>query len=185
MDPQHRRLLESQYAALHQVGHAKPTLLALNMGSFVVIGQPEWAGVLKGTPHGHGAYAATSPVGSIGAARLSYVMGLTGVKLTLANAPLIPAIVGIGVDHGVYLVAALRRHADESSQREEGVKRTGRAILAATATTAVGFGSFLVADAGSLRSMGAIALLGVLAVGFASITIVPALYRLLGRGEPV
>jgi predicted RND superfamily exporter protein len=99
----------------------------------------------------------------------------------LVNVPILPAILGIGVDNGVYLAVAIARRGETPEGLRLAVDATGRAILAATATTACGFASFLVADSGSLRSIGLLALIGVLIAAFASLAVLPTLGELRAR----
>ncbi len=103
------------------------------------------------------------------------VMGWSQVHFTLFNIPILPAVVGIGVDNGVYLTDRIRQlHAagvDEPIAR--GVRETGAAILSATATTAIGFGALRVADNGGLAGIGTLAVLGVMLAAAAALWVVP------------
>ena len=109
------------------------------------------------------------------------ILGALGLKLSLFNVPVLPAILGIGVDNGVYLTAAIRRETSTKTGLHRSVDETGRAILAATMTTAVGFGAFLVADNGGLRTIGQLAVIGILAAAFASLLAVPTIAALVQR----
>jgi predicted RND superfamily exporter protein len=109
------------------------------------------------------------------------ILGTFGLKLSLFNVPILPAILGIGVDNGVYLTAAIRREDNTNTGLHRSVDETGRAILAATMTTAVGFGAFLVADSGGLRSIGQLAVIGILSTAVASLLAVPTIAALVQR----
>lgn len=109
------------------------------------------------------------------------ILGTFGLKLSLFNVPILPAILGIGVDNGVYLVAAIKREDRTNTGLHRSVDETGRAILAATMTTAVGFGAFLVADSGGLRTIGQLAVIGILATAVASLLAVPTIAVLIQR----
>lgn len=109
------------------------------------------------------------------------IMGTFGLKLSLFNVPILPAILGIGVDNGVYLTAAVRREADTTQGLLRSVDETGRAILAATTTTAVGFGAFLVADSGGLRTIGQLAVIGITTTAVAALLAVPTIAVLIQR----
>lgn len=115
------------------------------------------------------------------------VMGATGLKFTLLSVPVFPAILGIGVDHGVYLSTAIARSKTPQALIEA-VSETSRAIGAATATTALAFGSFLIADSGSLRDIGRAAVIGVIAAAVAALLILPTVAALIrgrvGRSSP-
>jgi predicted RND superfamily exporter protein len=106
------------------------------------------------------------------------LMGATGIKFTLFNLPILPAIMGIGVDNGVYLTDRIRRSRGEADGIARSLDETGGAILAATATTAVGFASFLVADSGGLRGIGSLAVLGICLAALAAVLVLPTLTAL-------
>jgi predicted RND superfamily exporter protein len=109
------------------------------------------------------------------------ILGAFDLKLSLFNVPILPAILGIGVDNGVYLTAAIRREDSTQTGLHRSVDETGRAILAATMTTAVGFGAFLVADSGGLRTIGQLAVIGISATAVASLLAVPTIAVLVQR----
>jgi hypothetical protein len=108
-------------------------------------------------------------------------MGLIGVKFTLFNFPILPAILGIGVDNAVYLADRMRRSQGQPDGLARSLQETGGAILAATATTAVGFAAFLVADSGGLRSIGAVAMIGICMTAAAALLVLPTLGALAAR----
>ncbi|PRQ06111.1 efflux RND transporter permease subunit [Enhygromyxa salina] len=109
------------------------------------------------------------------------ILGAFDLKLTLFSVPILPAILGIGVDNGVYLTAAIRREQSTNTGLHRSVDETGRAILAATMTTAMGFGAFLVADSGGLRTIGQLAVIGILSTAVASLLAVPTIAALVQR----
>jgi predicted RND superfamily exporter protein len=109
------------------------------------------------------------------------IMGTFDLKLTLFNVPILPAILGIGVDNGVYLAAAIRREDNTTPGLLRSVDETGRAILAATMTSVVGFGAFLVADSGGLRTIGQLAVIGISATAVAALLAVPTVAVLIQR----
>ncbi len=112
------------------------------------------------------------------------LMGSTGIKFTLVNVPILPAVLGIGVDNGVYLAIAIARRSKSPDGLKGAVDGTARAILAATATTVCGFASFLVADSGSLRSIGLLAVVGISMAAFAALTVLPTLAAISERVRP-
>jgi len=81
----------------------------------------------------------------------------------------------------VYLIAAIRRESTTKTGLYRSVDETGGAILAATMTTAAGFGAFLIADNGGLRSIGEVAAIGVLMASLAAMLAVPSLSALVQR----
>lgn len=109
------------------------------------------------------------------------ILGTFGLKLSLFNVPILPAILGIGVDNGVYLTAAIRRESSTNTGLHRSVDETGRAILGATTTTVVGFAAFLVADNGGLRTIGQLAVIGISMAAVASLLAVPTIIALIQR----
>ena len=105
-------------------------------------------------------------------------MGAMDIKFTLFNVPILPAILGIGVDNGVFLTAGIRGGRGRDDGLAIAVDETGRAILAATATTAIGFATFIVADSGGLRGIGAVAVLGICLTASAAVLVLPTLSAL-------
>ncbi|MCA9704278.1 MAG: MMPL family transporter [Myxococcales bacterium] len=110
---------------------------------------------------------------------LAGVMGAIDLRFTLFNLPILPAILGIGVDNGVYLTDRIRRSPPTASGLASALQETGGAILAATATTAVGFAAFMVADSGGVRGIGSLAVLGILLAAFAALLVLPTITALV------
>lgn len=118
-----------------------------------------------------------------------WLVGLMGVlelggyhvRFTLFNIPILPAILGIGVDNGVYLTDRIRRLHGEPGGLASALGGTGAAILAATATTVMGFAAFMVADNGGLRGIGKLAVLGISIAAITAILVLPALAAVFTR----
>ncbi len=108
-------------------------------------------------------------------------MGALGLKFTIFNMPILPAILGIGVDNGVYLADTIRRTHGETEALTRALQETGGAILAATLTTVAGFAAFMIADSAGLRSIGAVASLGILLAAIAALVVLPTLWVLRAR----
>ena len=109
------------------------------------------------------------------------LMGLLDVRFTLFNIPILPAILGIGVDNGVYLTDRIRRLHGEPGGLANALGGTGAAILAATATTVMGFAAFLIADNGGLRGIGKLAVLGISIAACTALLVLPSVAALVGR----
>jgi predicted RND superfamily exporter protein len=109
------------------------------------------------------------------------LMGLTGVRFTLFNIPILPAILGIGVDNGVYLTDRIRLLRGTPGGLASALEGTGAAILAATATTVMGFAAFMIADNGGLRGIGVLAVLGISIAAVTAILVLPSLASLTRR----
>ena len=106
------------------------------------------------------------------------LMGLLDVRFTLFNIPILPAILGIGVDNGVYLTDRIRRLHGEPGGLANALGGTGAAILAATATTVMGFAAFMIADNGGLRGIGALAVMGISIAAITALLVLPSLAAL-------
>ena len=109
------------------------------------------------------------------------LMGLLDVRFTLFNIPILPAILGIGVDNGVYLTDRIRGLRGEPGGLASALRGTGTAILAATATTMMGFAAFMVADNGGLRGIGEVAVIGIAVAAITAILVLPALAAVTTR----
>jgi predicted RND superfamily exporter protein len=105
-------------------------------------------------------------------------MGALGLKFTLFNMPILPAILGIGVDNGVYLADTIRRTHGEPEALTRALQETGGAILAATFTTVAGFAAFMAADSAGLRGIGAVASLGITLAAISALVVLPTLWVL-------
>ena len=89
MDPQHRLLLESGYAALHSSGERRQSLLTQegnrHVGVFLGIMNTDFATTVYAQQHGS-VYAATGGAASIAGGRLSFALGLTGPCISVDSA---------------------------------------------------------------------------------------------------
>jgi predicted RND superfamily exporter protein len=95
---------------------------------------------------------------------LAGAMSITGVPASVVTAAIVPLVLGIGVDGGVHLTAAWRRH---NGDLVAVFAETGLAIVVTTATSIAAFGAFIFATSPSLVQFGAQAagaLLGCLVV---------------------
>ncbi|HFE47387.1 MAG TPA: hypothetical protein ENJ18_18180 [Nannocystis exedens] len=111
------------------------------------------------------------------------LMGTFDVRFTLFNIPILPAVLGIGVDNGVYLTDRIRRlgASDPTDGLRRALRETGGAIVAATTTTALGFATFILADSGGLKGIGMVAVLGILCAAAAALLTIPCLFALAKR----
>jgi predicted RND superfamily exporter protein len=108
--------------------------------------------------------------------------GALGITLNVFNLAAIPLVFfGIGVDYNLYLYAR-HRETGHASVREA-MTWIGKPILVTWLTTVVGFGALLATDYAGIRSLGAIALVGLSACVVTSLLVVPALLRALFRPQ--
>ena len=122
------------------------------------------------------ALAATAPL-ALGIAWMLGIASAIDLRINFLNVATLPLIFGYGIDAGVQICHRFR----ESGSVATAVLATGRAVAASMLATAAGFAALLVAPHPGLRSVGALASLGV-ACGLAvSLTVVPAVLGLIGR----
>ncbi|ANM29622.1 hypothetical protein ABI59_08590 [Acidobacteria bacterium Mor1] len=115
---------------------------------------------------------------AVGATWMLGGMGLLDVHFNFANLVAVPLIIGVGIDHGVHIVSRLRYEGNEGM--ETVLRHTGRAILIASLTTMIGFGSLTLADHSGMQSLGIVLLLGVGACLLTSMVVLPNVLILLG-----
>jgi len=108
-------------------------------------------------------------------------MGLLGIAASVVTVAITPLVLGIGVDGGVHLLAAWKRH---DGRLEDVFTETGLAIVVTFCTSVAAFAAFMVSQSPSLVHFGSqasFALAGCLVV---TLIVLPWLFeRLLPRGE--
>ena len=107
------------------------------------------------------------------------LMGLRGVAINVTNVGVIPMILGIGVDYAVYVAHAYFRISGEDALAA--MRMTGKAIFLCMLTTLIGFGSLAQSIHPVLRSMGELAVIGVVICFLTTVTVLPSLLILRGR----
>ncbi len=109
-------------------------------------------------------------------------MALLGMQYNGANVIGFPLLVGIGVDTGVHII---HRHLQEAGENIANVVRhTGRAVLLATGTTMIGFGSLAFATHQGMATLGQVLLIGMGACLVTSTLFLPALLRMIEGPAP-
>lgn len=113
----------------------------------------------------------------VGAVWTLGVMEVFQLRFNLANLIILPLIVGLGIENGVHIV---HRYMEG---REKGIpplpRSMERAILASSLTTMIGFGSLMVSRHQGVYSIGLLLTLGTGCVLLASLTVLPALLRIV------
>ncbi len=115
----------------------------------------------------------------IGLAAMSGIMVVFGLDFNFLNVMVLPMIIGIGIDDGVHLVNTYKQ--SHPSDLFEALSKTGRAVVLTSLTTLVGFGSITLSHYPGLRSMGYVALIGIVACLFASVIVMPAVFSIIGN----
>ena len=106
-------------------------------------------------------------------------MGLAGLSFNFANLVAIPLIIGVGIDNGVHIVHRVRLEGAEGMSVV--LRHTGRAILIASLTTMIGFGSLGLASHQGLASLGKVLLLGGGSCLVTSTLVLPNILVALGK----
>ena len=106
------------------------------------------------------------------------LMRAFGLSFNFANLVAVPIVLGVGIDAGVHVVHRLRLEGGDGIMTA--VSHTGRAILIASLTTMVGFGSLVFASHRGMASLGALLLLGVAACAIAALIVLPNLVIVSG-----
>jgi predicted exporter len=112
-------------------------------------------------------------------------MRVTGMKLNMINLIAFPLLVGIDVDYGIFLTAALRRHEMTGLAVPQLVERlhpAASAVLLCAATTILGFGSLAFTSIPAVQSLGVAVTVGVASCVIGTFFLgVPALVLLVRR----
>jgi predicted RND superfamily exporter protein len=101
------------------------------------------------------------------------IMGWAEVNLNPFNFIVLPILIGIGLDDGIHIY----RRYQEIGDIGKTLATTGRSVLVTTLTTMCGFGSLSMADYHVLKSMGIMAIVGVVACFVFSVITLPAILR--------
>ena len=105
-------------------------------------------------------------------------MRLVGISFNFANLVAVPLIIGVGIDNGVHVIHRVRLEGREGM--DVVLRHTGRAILIASLTTMIGFGSLALAAHRGIASLGIVLLLGVGACLITSTVVLPNLLVAFG-----
>jgi len=104
-------------------------------------------------------------------------MALFDVRMNIANLIVIPLFMGMAIDNGIHLVDRALEPPHIAAQRA--TQSTGKAVVLATLTTIVGFGSLMVAQHAGIFSFGLLLALAVSCLLLAVFTTLPLLLRVV------
>jgi len=107
-------------------------------------------------------------------------LSLGGVDVNPANLIVLPLIMGIGMDSGVYVIHDFRHQKGKYTM----TRSTVNAVTITSLTTMVGFGSMMVAAHQGLVSLGMVLTIGVACCLFVSLVLLPAVLTLITRNRP-
>ncbi|GAW67411.1 transporter [Geoanaerobacter pelophilus] len=106
-------------------------------------------------------------------------MWLFGIDFNSANIIVMPLVLGIAVDSGIYIINRFRR--EEGSAAAVVLSSTGVGVLLNTLTIMASFGALMVAHHQGVFSIGAVMSLGMVACQLAFMVTLPAVLTLAGK----
>lgn len=106
-------------------------------------------------------------------------MWLFGINFNSANIIVMPLVLGIAVDSGIYIINRFRR--EEGSATAVVTSSTGVGVILNTLTIMASFGALMVAHHQGVFSIGAVMSLGMVACQLAFIITLPAVLTLVGK----
>ena len=119
---------------------------------------------------------------------LTWVFGFVAVvyaQLNILTGFIGAILLGLGIDHGIHLLGRFREEWHGPDAAEFAIRdafgNTGRAVIIAAATTAVGFAGLGISEFRAFREFGIIAAVGVMLVVLAYLTCLPALLGIVVR----
>ncbi len=115
----------------------------------------------------------------LGMGVLFCVLYVWRLELNMFNIIIVPSLIGIGIDNAVHIYHRYKEEGPGSLSTV--VRTTGMAALLASLTTGVGFGSSLISHHVGLKSLGALAVIGISATFLANTIFFPCLLSLLER----
>jgi hopanoid biosynthesis associated RND transporter like protein HpnN len=107
------------------------------------------------------------------------LMWLLNIPFNQANVLFLPLILGEGIEFGIIIL--VRWQMEESARVITLPASTAKGVLLAALTTTVGFGSLMVSGHQGTFSLGLLATVGSLSVLLASLSVLPAFLRLVGK----
>jgi len=103
------------------------------------------------------------------------IMALSDLQLNFMNIVVLPIVLGYGVSHGVYLMHRFQ----EGVSPVEALRTVGLAVACSTLTTLAGWGALLWAGHRGMKSLGALASIGIAATLVVSFTLMTAVLQIL------
>ncbi len=111
-----------------------------------------------------------------GLAMSGAIMGAFDVKLNFINIVMLPSIVGIMIDHCIYLGHHILDHSHRESV--ESIRETGSAVLLSSLTSLAGYASLNIADHGGVQSIAHVVEIGIITCTVCALFMLPALFEL-------
>ena len=159
------------YSILNQV---KSDYMMIGAASFLVV----FFVLLAGYRNAYWSALTLVPL-AVGAIMMMGMMNVLGIKLNFVNMGVVPLIIGIGIDYGVYMVHRWLFEGGNPDNIDVIVRSTGKGVQYSALTTIVGFGSLSFASYRGLQSMGEILSMGILFCLIGAVIGLPAIYHFL------
>jgi uncharacterized protein len=115
----------------------------------------------------------------VGILFMAAAMNLCGIDFNSANIIIMPLVLGIAVDSGIYIINRFRRENETPAQVI--ASSTGVGVICNTLTIMASFGALIVAHHRGVFSIGAAMSLGMVACQVAFIVVLPAVLSLVRR----
>lgn len=114
-------------------------------------------------------------------------MGFMGIALNTLNMAIVPLVMGVGIDYSIHIINEFAEHkshglSDQEAFRQAG-RRSGLAMLIATATTVGGLIVLVFSPSLLIAQMGLVACIALSVIYLLAITFIPAMLTLLGGSE--
>ncbi|OFX24077.1 MAG: transporter [Bacteroidetes bacterium GWA2_31_9] len=108
---------------------------------------------------------------------------LLGYKITLLTGIIPPLLIVIGIPYSIYPLNKyhyeFRKHGNQAKALQRVIGRVGNAMFLSNLTTAVGFGTFIIASTEVLREFGLVASMNIFGIFILAVLIVPIFYSYL------
>ncbi len=111
-----------------------------------------------------------------GLALTGALMSVFGVKLNFINIVMLPSIVGIMIDHCIYLSHHILDYSKGASLKS--LQETGSAIILSALTSLAGYASLNIAHHQGIRSIATVVGLGIITCTICALFMLPALFEL-------
>lgn len=113
---------------------------------------------------------------------------LLGYKITILTGVLPPLLIVIGVENSIFLLnkylEEIRLHGNKTKALSRMITRIGKANFLTNATTAVGFGSFIITSNALLVHFGIVAMINIFAIYVLSMLLLPILFSYFPVPKP-
>ncbi len=116
-----------------------------------------------------------------GLALTGALMSVFDVKLNFINIVMLPSIVGIMIDHCIYLSHHILDYSKGASLKS--LQETGSAIILSALTSLVGYASLNIAHHQGIRSIATVVELGIITCTICALFMLPALFELRKSGS--